>query len=61
MNTTHSVTQVRNYFWEASAWCHIGHQLQFIETMKHQEMKPIIMERIKNSILWCNRGEYYQL
>ena len=46
-NVDNSVSLVRNGIWNASAWCHIGHQLQLIETLKHKEMIPIIQERIK--------------
>lgn len=59
-NKTNSVSMVRNNYWNASAWCHIGHQLQLIETLKHKEMVPILEERIdmcKNKI---NRNIYQQ-
>ena len=60
MNTTNSVSQVRNGIWNASAWCHIGHQLQFMENMKHIEFKPILENRIKQCIMKANSGTYQQ-
>ena len=60
MNTNNSVSIVRNGFWDASAWCHIGHQLQFIENMKHKEFKPILEQRIKSCIAKANTGIYQQ-
>lgn len=59
MNTTNSVSMVRNDYWNASAWCHIGHQLQLMTQLKHKEMIPIIKERIevcKNKV----RNNIYQ-
>ena len=47
MNTTNSVSIVRNEFWNASAYCHIGHQLQFLSQIKHKEMIPILESRIE--------------
>lgn len=47
MNTTQSVSIVRNDYWNASAYCHIGHQLQLISQLKHKEMIPILKERIE--------------
>lgn len=46
-NTTNSVSQVRNDYWNASAYCHIGHQLQLISELKHKEMIPILEKRIQ--------------
>lgn len=45
-NKNNSVTQVRNDIWNASAWCHIGHCLQFMSQMKHKEMIPVIQKRV---------------
>ena len=45
-NTTNSVSQVKNGYWDASAYCHIGHQLQMLENIRHKEMIPILMRRI---------------
>ena len=59
-NTTNSVSQVRNKYWNASAWCHIGHQLQMLDNLKHKEMKPIIEKRIEECIKKCNKGIYQQ-
>lgn len=60
MNTNNSVSIVRDKFWEASAYCHIGNQLQFLEQLKHKEMKPLIEHRIKKCIDDCNKGIYQQ-
>ena len=60
MNTTNSVSQVRGAVWDASAWCHIGHQLQFMATMKHAEFKHILEERIQSCISKINSGTYQQ-
>ena len=46
-NSTNSVSLVRNSYWDASAWCHIGHQLQLLDKLKHKEMIPILKERIE--------------
>ena len=59
-NTTNSVSMVRNGIWNASAWCHIGHQLMLIENLKHKEMIPIIKERIKTCVNKVNRNTYQQ-
>lgn len=60
MNITQSVSITRNDFWNASAYCHIGHQLQMISNIKHKEMIPIIQERIKMCIDKVNNGIYQQ-
>ena len=59
-NTTNSVSMVRNYYWDASAWCHIGHQLQLIGELKHKEMIPILEKRVKTCIEKVNKGVYQQ-
>lgn len=59
-NSTNSVSMVRNYYWNASAWCHIGHQLQLIGQLKHKEMIPILEERVKTCIVKANNGVYQQ-
>lgn len=46
-NTTNSVSMVRNDYWNASAYCHIGHQLQLLSQLKHKEMIPILKQRIE--------------
>ena len=60
MNTTTSLSQQRSYYWNASAYCHIGHQLQLIGELKHKEMIPILKERIKTCINKINEGKYEQ-
>ena len=59
-NTTNSVSIVRNDFWEACAYCHIGHQMQLITQLKHKEMIPLIKERIKVCKKKVNEGVYEQ-
>ena len=60
MNKTNSVSIVRNGFWDASAYCHIGHQLQLLSQLKHTEMIPILKERIENCKRKVNSGIYQQ-
>lgn len=60
LNTTNSVSLVRGGFWNASAWCHIGHQLQFLENIKHKEMIPKLEERIQSCKEQVSRGKYQQ-
>ena len=60
MNTTNSVSLVRNDFWNASAWCHIGHQLQLLSQLKHKEMIPILKKRIEECKNKVNKGIYQQ-
>ena len=59
-NTTNSVSQVRNDYWNASAYCHIGHQLQLLSGLKHKEMIPILEKRIKTCKDQVNKGIYQQ-
>jgi hypothetical protein len=60
MNTTQSVSQVRSDFWNASAYCHIGHQLQLLGQLKHKEMIPILEKRINICKGKINTGQYLQ-
>lgn len=60
MNTTNSVSIVRNSYWDASAWCHIGHQLQLLDQLKHKEMIPILKSRIEVCKKKANSGTYQQ-
>lgn len=60
MNTSNSVSIVRNDFWNASAYCHIGHQLQLISQLKHKEMIPILKERVERCKTKVNSGIYQQ-
>ena len=60
MNTTQSVSIVRDDFWNASAYCHIGHQLQLLSQMKHKEMIPILKERIETCKRKVNSNIYQQ-
>ena len=60
LNTTNSVSMVRGGMWEASAWCHIGHQLQLLQTMKHKELKETLKQRINDCINKVNTGIYQQ-
>lgn len=60
LNTTNSVSLVRNDFWNASAYCHIGHQLQMLDNLKHTEMANKIRSRINNCKTQVNKGIYQQ-
>lgn len=60
MNTTNSVSIVRNDYWNASAYCHIGHQLQLLTQLKHKEMIPILKERIDECKKRVKNGIYQQ-
>lgn len=59
-NVNTSVSLVRSKYWDACAYCHIGHQLQLITQMKHREMIPEIEKRIKECIEKVNKGIYEQ-
>lgn len=59
-NTTNSVSAVRSDYWNASAYCHIGHQLQLLSQLKHKEMIPILEKRIKTCKDQVNKGIYQQ-
>lgn len=60
MNINNSVSIVRDDFWNASAWCHIGHQLQLISQLKHKEMIPILQKRIEECKRRIRNGIYQQ-
>ena len=60
LNTTNSVSMVRGSYWDASAYCHIGHQLQFLDKMKHTEFKNKLEDRIRACIGKVNVGTYQQ-
>ena len=59
-NTTNSVSMVRNSYWDASAWCHIGHQLQLLDQLKHKEMIPILKGRIEVCKEKARHGTFQQ-
>lgn len=59
-NTSNSVTSVRDGYWNASAYCHIGHCLQFLTQIKHKEMIPIIKKRVDICIDKAKKGIYTQ-
>lgn len=59
-NTTNSVSQVRNDYWNASAYCHIGHQLQLLSQLRHKEMIPILEKRIQQCKNQVNKDIYAQ-
>lgn len=59
-NTTNSVSMVRNNYWNASAYCHIGHQMQLLDQLKHKEMIPILKQRIENCKNKVKNGIYQQ-
>lgn len=60
MNTTTSVSQQRSYYWNASAYCHIGHQLQLLGELKHKEMIPLLEKRIEECKRLVNENEFRQ-
>ena len=60
LNTINSVSIKRDDFWNASAWCHIGHLQQFITKLKHTEFKEILEERLRECINKANNKEYSQ-
>ena len=59
-NVNNSVSLVRSKYWDACAYCHIGHQLQLITQLKHKEMIPKIEQRIRECINNVNKGIYMQ-
>jgi glycosyltransferase involved in cell wall biosynthesis len=59
-NTTNSVSIVRNGIWNASAYCHVGHQLMLLENLKHKEMIPILEKRIETCKDKIRKGIYQQ-
>ena len=59
MNTS-SVSNAKSKLWKASAFCHIGHQLQLIEEIKHKEMIPLIREHISLCLENIKKGVYEQ-
>ena len=60
LNTSNSVSLKRDDYWNASAWCHIGHQLQLLTQLKHKEMIPILEERLEKCKRQVNSGIYEQ-
>lgn len=60
MNNSNSVSEVKSDIWYASAWCHIGHQKQLLATLKHQEMKSFLEDKINACIQKISRGVYEQ-
>ena len=47
MNTDTSVSLTRGDFWNASTYCHIGHQLQLLSQLKHKEVAEQLKARIE--------------
>lgn len=60
MNRENSVSQSRSDFWNASAYCHVGHQLQLLKDLKHKEMAPIIRRRVEICLRKINNKQYEQ-
>lgn len=60
MNNTQSVSLIRSDIWNASAWCHIGHQLEFLSQLKHKEMEKELSDRVEECIKNVNRKIYQQ-
>lgn len=59
-NTETSVSLSRGKIWEASAWKHIGQQLMLLQNLKHEEMKPILQNRILKCINKIKNGIFEQ-
>lgn len=59
-NSTNSVSMVRNSYWDASAYCHVGHQLQLLDQLRHKEMMPILKKRIETCKSLIKDGTYQQ-
>lgn len=59
-NTETSVSLKRGKKWEASAWKHIGQQLMLLERLKHEEMKPILYNRVFKCIEKIKNGIFQQ-
>ena len=59
-NINNSVSMVKNSYWDASAWCHIGHQLQLIGQLKHKDMIPVLLKRVEECKKRIGRGKYEQ-
>lgn len=59
-NTKNSVSMVRSNIWNASAYCHIAHQLMLLENLKHKEMIPILKKRIETCKRKVNNNVYQQ-
>lgn len=60
LNVTNSVSITRGDFWNASAYCHIGHQLQLLSQLKHQAMKTTLEKRIATCIDKVKNNIYEQ-
>ena len=60
MNTTQSVSIIKSDIWDASAYCHIGHQLQLLSQLKHKEMIPKLKKRIEKCKDKIRNGIYQQ-
>ena len=59
LNNT-SVSKAKSLKWKASAFCHVGHQLQLIDDIKHKEMIPEIRRHINLCIENIKKGVYEQ-
>jgi glycosyltransferase involved in cell wall biosynthesis len=59
LNTSNSVSIVRGDYWNASAYCHIGHQLQLLSQLKHEEMRSTLEKRI-NACIDKTKNKIYE-
>ena len=59
-NSSNSVSLVRGGIWDASAYCHIGHQLMLLENLRHKGMIPILKKRIETCKKKVNSNVYQQ-
>lgn len=57
---SNSVSIKKDELWQASAYCHIGHQMQLLTELKHTEVKPLIEKRLNDCINKVSRGVYEQ-
>ena len=59
-NNSNSVSASQSNFWNASAYCHIGHQIQLLGQLNHKEMIPILEKRIEECKSRINKKIYQQ-
>ena len=55
-----SVSKANSNMWKSSVYCHIGHQLQMFDTIKHKEMIPLLEKRIEENLISLKEGKYEQ-
>ena len=60
LNKSNSVSLKKGNIWNASAYCHIGHQLMLQDKLKHKEYRKLLDDRIKKCKELVNNGIYQQ-